>query len=58
MRNEISVYESLAGIDLNCIPRYYGHIDLFGQLFIALEYIRGSACDWKNDEINIRRCVG
>lgn len=45
--NEISIYEKLSKLNLCYIPRYYGECELYGQYFIALDYIRGKHCDWR-----------
>ena len=49
LKNEISIYEKLSPLNLNYIPHYYGECEYYGQYFIALEYIPGAHCDWRQD---------
>jgi predicted Ser/Thr protein kinase len=56
LNNEIRVYERLSRKNLDCVPRYYGHQDIFGQHFIALEYIKGVPCQW-NENANLARML-
>jgi predicted Ser/Thr protein kinase len=51
LKNEIIIYEKMSMLNLNCIPRYYGDCDLYGQQFIAMEFIDGICCDWRNSEL-------
>jgi hypothetical protein len=53
LQNEILVYEKLSKLNLDYVPRYYGECELYGQYFIALEFIPGEHCDWRtNSELN------
>ena len=53
LKNEISVYEKLSKLNLEYVPRYYGECELYGQYFIALDFIPGKHCDWRtNSELN------
>jgi hypothetical protein len=53
LKNEITVYEKLSKLNLEYIPRYYGEYELYGQYFIAMDFIPGKHCDWKtNRELN------
>lgn len=49
LTNEIEVYKRLSMMNLDIVPRYYGHDYLYGQHFIALEYIEGKHVNWKGD---------
>ena len=53
LKNEILVYEKLSKFNLEYVPRYYGECELYGQHFIALDFIPGKHCDWRtNSELN------
>ena len=53
LKNEISVYEKLSKLNLEYVPRYYGECELYGQYFIALDFIPGKHWDWRtNSELN------
>ena len=53
LKNEILVYEKLSKLNLEYVPRYYGECELYGQYFIALDFIPGKHCDWRtNSELN------
>ncbi|KAI3661103.1 hypothetical protein MP638_000440 [Amoeboaphelidium occidentale] len=49
LQNEIEVYKRLSQMNLDFVPLYYGHDQLYGQHFIALEYIEGTHVNWKGD---------
>jgi len=49
LKNEILVYEKLSKFNLQYIPRYYGECELYGQYFIALDFISGKHCDWREN---------
>jgi serine/threonine protein kinase len=49
LQNEISIYEKLSKLNLSYVPRYHGECELFGQYFIALEFIPGKHCDWRTN---------
>ena len=34
---------------MDYIPRYYGQFELHGQYFIALDFIPGKHCDWREN---------
>jgi hypothetical protein len=53
LMNEILIYEKLSKLNLEYVPRYYGECELYGQYFIALDFIPGKHCDWReNSELN------
>jgi hypothetical protein len=53
LKNEILVYEKLSTLNLKYVPRYYGECEIYGQYFIALDFIPGNHCDWRaNRELN------
>ena len=49
LQTEILVYEKLSLLYLSYIPRYYGECEYYGQYFIALEYIPGEHCEWREN---------
>ena len=49
LKNEISVYEKLSNLNLKYVPRYYGECELYGQYFVALDFIPGKHCDWRTN---------
>ena len=53
LKNEILVYEKLSTLNLPYVPRYYGECEIYGQYFIALDFIPGNHCDWRaNSDLN------
>lgn len=50
MMNELNIYKKLAPFKLECMPHYVGERNLFGQHFLAMEYIQGAHCDWEGNQ--------
>ena len=46
---EIDCYKKLSKMNFDFIPKYFGYSEFYGQYMLALEYISGEPCDWRED---------